>query len=203
MFPVPDIPKPPAALRGVFRVWFLLGLQSFGGGTATLALIRRAAVEQQEWLTEAEFASFWSLVQLAPGTNLLALTVLIGRKTAGIFGIGLALAGLLLPSVAVTVLLTAFYARFAHSPVVREAADGIIPAVVGMGLVTAWQIARPLLAQARRTGRGSLILSLCLLVGSGLTALRFHPPVVFILGSSALIFAVWNWGRHKVRGTSP
>ena len=188
--------------RRLLRVWLVLGLQSFGGGMATLALVRRVAVEQERWITASEFSRFRALVQLAPGVNLLALIVLIGRKTAGVKGICLALGGLLLPSVAVTVLLTAFYARFQYAPLVREAAGGIVPAIVGLGLVTAWQIARPLLARSRREGRGSLGLSLLLLAGSGLAARR-GLPVILILGVCAGIYAVWSWARRREPGAAP
>lgn len=181
-------------------VWLGLGLQSFGGGMATLALVRRAAVEQHRWVSEAEFARFWSLVQIAPGINLIALIILIGRKTAGAKGIALALFGLLLPSAAITVLLTACYAHFQHARLVRQALIGIIPAIVGLGLLTGWQIARPLFQQSRRQGRGSVGLSLALLLGSSLAALRGHVPVVLILGGAGAIAALWNWRRRK-RGT--
>lgn len=175
-----------------FRVWLSLGLQSFGGGMATLALVRRAAVEQEQWITEAEFSRFWSLVQLAPGINLLALTVLIGRRVGGIRGIVVALLGLLLPSVAITILLTACYASVRQTPLVKDALSGVIPAIVGLGLITAWQIARPLLEHSRREGWGSMGLNLGLLAGSSLLALRGHLPVVVILGGAALIYAIYN-----------
>ncbi len=182
----------------LLRVWFFLGLQSFGGGMATLALVRRAAVEQEKWVTAAEFSRFWSLVQLAPGINLVALTILIGRRTAGVKGVFLALAGLLLPSVAITIALTAGYARVQQMPLVCAALSGIIPAIVGLGLVTAWQIARPLLAHSRRAGQSSAALSLLLLTGSSLAAWRGHFPVVVILVGTALVYALWNW-RHQTR----
>ena len=38
------------ALWLFLRVWLSLGLQSFGGGAATLTLIRRAVVERHHWL---------------------------------------------------------------------------------------------------------------------------------------------------------
>ena len=195
----PETPPPSFSL---FRVWLSLGLQSFGGGAATLALIRRAAVETHGWVTEAEFARFWSLVQVAPGINLLALTILIGRRTAGARGIALALAGLLLPSAAVTVGLTASYQRVQDTLMVRDALHGIIPATVGLGLLTAWQIARPALVQSRREGRGNLAVSLALLLASAAVMLWAHPPVLVILLGAGVLGAAWEWGRRRVRGTS-
>ena len=199
MTPQTPPPSSPAPF-GLFRVWLSLGLQSFGGGAATLALIRRAAVDTHGWVSEAEFARFWSLVQLAPGINLVALTVLIGRRTAGPQGIALALAGLLLPSAAVTVGLTASYQRVQNEPLVRDALHGIIPATVGLGLVTAWQIARPPLLQSRRAGRGSFGMSLGLLLASALAAQWGRLPVLVILLSAGAAGAAWEWGRHWRQG---
>ena len=184
----------------LFRVWLSLGLQSFGGGAATLALIRRAAVDTHRWVTEAEFARFWSLVQLAPGINLLALTILIGRRTAGAKGIALAVAGLLLPSAAVTVGLTASYQRVQDTPLVRDALHGVLPATVGLGLVAAWQIARPALLQSRREGKSSLAVSLALLLASAAAARWGHLPVLVILLGAGSVGAFWEWGRHRARG---
>ena len=187
----------------LFRVWLSLGLQSFGGGAATLALIRRASVDTHGWVTEAEFSRFWSLVQLAPGINLLALTILIGRRTAGTKGIVLAVAGLLLPSAAVTVALTASYQRVQDTPLVRDALHGIIPATVGLGLVAAWQIARPALLQSRREGKWNLVVSLALLLASGAVMQWAHPPVLVILLSAGALGAAWEWGRRRTRRAAP
>src|SRR5438094_7868654 len=100
----------PAALPSsvlLLRIWFGVGLHSFGGGATTLTLIRRAVVDRYGWLSEAEFTREWTLCQLAPGINLLALAILIGRRLGGARGVALALLGLLLPSVGVTIVMTA------------------------------------------------------------------------------------------------
>lgn len=117
----------------------MLGFQAFGGGATTLTLIRRNVVEQQGWLSEAEFTRDWALVQIVPGINLLGLTILIGRRVAGAKGVALALLGLLLLSVTLTILLTALYERIQHLEVVRAALRGVIPATVGLGLLTTLQ----------------------------------------------------------------
>lgn len=158
--------------KHLLGVWLRLSISSFGGGTATLALIRRAAVEEQGWVTSEEFGRFWGLVQLAPGINLVALTVLLGRRAAGARGIVAALTGLLLPSASLTILLTAVYTHFQHFAVVQAALRGIVPAVAGLGLLTAWQIARPLLISPTRPA---------ILLGSALIAGLGTLPVLAIL----------------------
>ena len=175
------------------RVWLLIGLQSFGGGTTTLALIRRAVVERHGWLAEAEFTRYWALCQLAPGINLLALAVLIGRRLAGTAGIFLALLGLLLPSAAITLLLTVFFERVQGEAGVQAALRGVIPATVGLGLLTAVQMARPLLLESRREGRERFVLSVLLLAGSGVALALMDIPVFGIMALVGAIGAGMHW----------
>lgn len=200
----PDVrslsPGVPPSLWLLLRVWLLVGAQSFGGGAATLYLIRRAVVEEHGWLSEVQFTHDWALCQLAPGINLLGLTILIGRRLAGAPGIAVALLGLLLPSVAITILATAFYARVRDAEVVRAALRGVVPATVGLGVLMALQMARPLLEESRGEGRGSLLLSGTLLVGSVLTATLWQPPIVLILCAAGGIGAAAHGRWRRAAG---
>lgn len=181
----------------ILRVWMAAGGQSFGGGVATLALIRRAVVEEHRWLTANEFTRDWALCQMAPGINLFALAILIGRRLAGVKGIFLALLGLLLPSVTMALLITAFFAHIHRMEAVQAALRGIIPATVGLGLLTAAQMARPLLAISRREGSTSLLWSIFLLIGSGLAVIFVNLSVILVLCVSGLMGAVFSWWRSR------
>ena len=185
--------SPAPSLGTLFRLWLILGAQSFGGGAATLALIRQAVVDRHGWISEAEFSRDWALCRITPGINLLGLTILLGRRLAGIPGIALCLAGLLLPSVAITLLMTACYAQFRHLPAMQSALKGIIPGTVGVGLLTAYQLGKPLLTEARQEGQGSFTVSAALLVGSGLAVAVWHLPVVLVLCAAGSLSAAWNW----------
>ena len=186
--------KPASSSGKLLRVWLLLSVQSFGGGTATLALIRRAAVDEQGWVSDAEFGRFWGLVQLAPGINLLALTILLGRRAAGTRGIAVSLLGLLRPSASLTALLTVGYVLVQHNFWVQAALRGIVPAVAGLGLLTSWQIALPLLRSSRRAGAVSLALSGLVLIGSAFAA-WCRLPVLAVLLSGGLVCAAGSWRR--------
>lgn len=168
----------------LFSVWLGIGMQSFGGGAVTLALIRRTVVEQQAWFSDAEFAQMWGLCQLAPGINLLGIAMLIGWRLARTKGVVCSLFGFLLSSVSLTILLTALYVHYSKLPVLRAALRGIIPATVGLGLLTAWDIAKPPLKRALEEGRWSLGVNYSLLLGSvcGM-ALAKWPVVAILLGA--------------------
>ena len=119
---------------------------------------------------------------------------MIGRRLGGAGGVFLSLLGLLLPSVTITVLMTAGYAHLQHRPIVQAALHGVIPATVGLGLLTAFNLARGLFdlkAAPRDFGTG-----LALLVGSGLLLAIWHLPVILILCGAGMVGAV----LAKLRG---
>jgi chromate transporter len=134
-------------------------------------------------------------VQVVPGINLLGLTILLGKRVAGLTGIALALIGLLLPSASLTVLLTAGYARISALPAVQAAFRGIVPAIVGLGLLTAAQMARPLFATARGEGRISLLFYAALFAGSGAAVVLLRSPVVLVLLMAGGAGALFSWYR--------
>ena len=178
-------------------IWLNVGIQSFGGGSATLYLIRRAAVTRNGWLTDEEFTRYWGICQIAPGFYILGLVILIGWRVAGAVGVALALGGLLLPSAAITMALTAVYSSVEQVPLVRAALKGVVPATVGLGLLLAYSMARPLLATSRREGRSSLALGWVLLLGSMFTVALSQAPVVAVLWGTGAIAALAQWWRAR------
>jgi chromate transporter len=176
-------------------IWTLIGVQSFGGGSATLYLIRRTAVEQREWLTDEDLSRYWGICQIAPGINILGLVILIGFRVSGPLGAAAALTGLLLPSAAITAALTAVYAGIRDVPLIRATIAGIVPATVGLGLLLAYSMLRPLLSSARRDGPDAVILAVMLVVGSAIAAAFTHTPVPLILWCAGGVAAFGQWQR--------
>ncbi len=154
-------------------------------------------IEERGWLTEQEFMRYWAICQLSPGINLLGMTVLIGWHVAGALGILLSMVGLLLPSISITVLLAAFYASVRDLPIVQAALRGIIPATVGMGVLLALRMARPIMKESQLEGRGSLLLSIALLIGSALLFALFHPPVMVLLWLCGGVGAIAAWLKFR------
>ncbi len=181
------------SLWSLLRIWFFLGVQSFGGGMATLYLIRRAAVDRYRWLTAEEFSRDWALCQAAPGINLLCMTILVGRQVAGLPGAVVAMVGLLLPSVSITIVMIALYADLRNLPVVQAALHGIVPATVGLGLLLTYNMARPLVNASRHESRRSLAVSVIILVGSALAVVVWELPVLLVLISAGLLGALSMW----------
>ena len=174
----------------LFWIWTSIGIQSFGGGSATLYLIRRVAVERYGWITDEDFTRYWGICQIAPGINILGLVTLIGWRVAGAAGVLFSLSGLLVPSAAITIALTSIYASIREASVVRAAIAGIVPATVGLGLLLAFTMVRPLLNGARRDGRASTIVAVALLLLSTLAAALARIPVLAILWGAGAMSAL-------------
>lgn len=131
------------------RSWIAIGTQSVGGGTSTLLLIKRLAVDREKWMTAREFGEAWALSQLSPGIHLVALAGLIGQRIAGWRGVTASVAGMMIPAAAITVGLTAAYGLIADSTIARAALAGLAPVTGGMTVATAALLVR---AAARRGG---------------------------------------------------
>lgn len=189
-----DIDRPAAVALG--RIWAGIGIQSFGGGASTQLLIRRAFVEQRSWISGDELLHLWNLAQFAPGINIIALTILIGRKLGGARGVVASLVGLLVPSATVTCLLAAGFELVQHSPLIQAVLRGIVPATAGIMAVVAWNYARPVLAAARQEGPPALALSLALIAGSALVLILLKLSVIIVLLGvailGALLFTPWR-----------
>lgn len=196
-------PSPPApSLLSLLRVWFGIGLQSFGGGSVTRYLIWQAAVERYGWLTDEEFTDYWAIAQVAPGINLLALTTLIGWRVARAGGVAMCLLGLLLPSVAITIALTAVYTQVQGFAAVQSALRGVIPATVGISVLLLWRLAAPLYNDSRREGRASMAFGV-VVVGVAVLLSIYQPIPIFailILAGVVGALAHWLWARRARRG---
>jgi chromate transporter len=96
--------------------------------------MRRELVQHHRWISDAEFTQNWTLSKASPGLSLIGLTALNGRSIDGWAGLALAMAGLSIPSVGLTVLLAAGFAAVRGQPIVATAIDGVMPATIGLTL---------------------------------------------------------------------
>ena len=106
-----------------------IGLSGFGG---VLPFARRALVEKNQWLTEAEFAEYLSLGQSLPGPNIVNLILMLGYRDHGVRGALICVVAILLPPMIVVLLLVSVYGQYADVPEVRRVMGGIAAAAAGL-----------------------------------------------------------------------
>jgi chromate transporter len=124
------------------REWARIGVLSFGGPTAQIALMHRVIVEERKWLTESQFLNALSFCMLLPGPEAMQLATYAGWRLHGVAG-GLA-AGLLfvLPGAIVVLALATTYALFGNVPLVEAIFFGIKAAVLVIVVEALLRIAR-------------------------------------------------------------
>jgi len=175
----------------LFRIWASIGLQSFGGGASTTFLIQREFIEKHIWLSIEEFMHLWNLCILTPGINLVALTVLIGRKLGGTWGIVVSLAGMLLPSAIITCLLAAIFKQIEHVAAVQAVLRGVIPATGGIMLLVGLNYALPLIRRGYKEGVLYLLTSSVIIIACTLVVILLKLSVIVVVLSAAFLGALF------------
>lgn len=175
------------SLWSLLTLWSRISVQSIGGGSSTLFLIRREFIERRQWLSEEEYGRYWSLGQVSPGIILIAVCILMGRRLAGIGGIVVSLVGLLVPSSVLTALLTAGFALIQHIQLVQAMIRGVVPATAGVMLTISLQFARPAFRQSLQDGNIRFIECLVIIFGSALALICFHSDIILVLLAAGLL----------------
>jgi len=63
----------------------VMSLLAFGGANAVVPEMHRQAVELRGWMSDRQFADLFAISQVAPGPNVMIVT-LIGYQVAGLSG---------------------------------------------------------------------------------------------------------------------
>ena len=129
-------------LGGLFLSFLKIGTVGFGGGLAVIAQIRTLAVQQRRWLTDQDFASGFALAQTLPGTAAGNTATYVGLRLRGWRGAGVAIAGFILPSMLMMIVLAILYRHLRDLPDTDYLFHGLNAAVVALIIVTAWRMGR-------------------------------------------------------------
>ncbi len=169
------------------RVFGRIGVLSFGGPAAQIALMHRELVESRDWLSEAAYLRALSLCMLLPGPEAMQLATYAGWRMRGVAG-GL-LAGLLfvVPGALVIAVLALGYAYYGQLPLVQAAFLGIKAAVIIVVL------------QALRKVAGKALVGV---QGWVLAALSFLGLFVLDLPFPLIILCAGLWGMIRAGDTS-
>ena len=108
---------------------FKIGLFTFGGGYAMIAIIERELVEKKGVLNKDEYLDIISIAESTPGPIAVNTATFIGYKSGGFFGSVFATLGVVLPSFIIIFIISIFFRAFLSIKVVAYAFKGIEVAV--------------------------------------------------------------------------
>ena len=114
------------------RTFARIGLLSFGGPAAQIALMHREIVDERQWISEKDYLSALSFCMLLPGPEAMQLATWIGWRSHGTRG-GLIAGGLfVLPGAVVVLALSMIYALWGQVPLVAALFTGVQAAVLAV-----------------------------------------------------------------------
>ncbi len=121
-------------LSEALGVWARIGLLSFGGPAAQIALMHREIVEQRGWLTDTQFLNATGFCMLLPGPEAMQIATYAGWRLHGVWG-GILAGGLfVLPGAFVMLALGMLYVAFGTLPAVTAIFLGVQAAVIAIVL---------------------------------------------------------------------
>jgi len=116
-------------LLDLFLTFAKVGLFTFGGGYAMIALIENACVERKAWITHDEMMDVTVIAESTPGPIAINCATYVGYKQKGFAGALVATLGMVLPSFLVIFLISMFLDNFLDIRWVAHAFQGIRIAV--------------------------------------------------------------------------
>ncbi len=192
----------------VIREWARIGITSFGGPPAQVALLRELCVDRRGWLTAQEFEDANAATQLLPGPGGTQLAIYCAARVGGRFG-GAVAGGLafILPGLVIVLAISAL--ALGESPplwiraIGAGAAASVVAVVVAAGLslgrtsVRGWRAFVYLAAGAAAAvflGAGVVaVLLACGFVELGWRrGLAVHAWPVAVAGAAALPALAWT-----------
>ncbi|PHR16997.1 MAG: chromate transporter [Hoeflea sp.] len=165
------------------RVWWKIGILSFGGPAAQIALMHKEVVDDRKWLSEQQFLNALSFCMLLPGPEAMQLATYAGWRLHGTIG-GL-IAGLLfvIPGAAVIMTLAAIYSIFGNVPLVDALFYGIKAAVLVIVVEALLRVSKKALKQGQHW----------VIAGAAFVGIFFltipYPLIVLMAGLYGLITA--------------
>lgn len=168
-----------------------LGLTSFGGPAAHIAMMEEAVVTRRAWLTREHFLDLIGVTNLIPGPNSTELAMHLGYLRGGYPGLIVAGFAFIVPAVCITTLLAWGYVRFGMLPGLLGPAEGARAAMLAVIAGTVLRLGR-----AAVKNRILALLGCLVLLGDwlGLNAL-------FLLLAGGILGACWIAGLPRRGGT--
>ena len=172
----------------LFLTMLKIGLFTFGGGYAMIALLENEFVEKKKWLDKDEFLDVAAIAESTPGPIAINAATYIGYKNSGIIGSMIATLGICIPSFVIIYAISLFFDAFLSFTLVAYAFKGIQICVVYLILTAGLKM----LKQIKKTTFNVIIILItliCMIVFS-LFAVKFST-IFYILISGACGVAVY------------
>jgi chromate transporter len=176
-----------APLSTVAREWARIGITSFGGPPAQVALLRELTVERRRWIDPKEFEDATAATQLLPGPGGTQLAIYCARRVGGPAGMLVGGLGFILPGLLIVLAIAAVALSETPPTWIRAIGAGGVAAVVAVVVQAGLGLARSTLETHHSRVRAAIYAVL----GAAATV-AVGPGVVLVLLACGLAELAWR-----------
>lgn len=182
------------SLGTLFFTFFKIGLFTFGGGYAMIALLEEEFIQRRKWLDKDEFLDIAAIAESTPGPVAINSATYLGYKLAKVPGAATATVAVCLPSFLIIYAISLFFEQFTQLTVIANAFKGIQICVIYLIFSAGVRMLKALDKSPFATG----VLAAVMLVMVGLSLAGVSvSSILLILLSGAAGVAAWLIGRRK------
>jgi chromate transporter len=177
-------------LRELAMFFLRLGVTTFGGPAAHVAIMEDEVVRRRKWLSGQQFLDLLGASNLIPGPSSSELAIHIGYIRAGWPGLLVAGFCFILPAAVMVCGLAWAYECFGNLPATSALLYGIKPPVIAVILQALWGLARTAVKTPALAGIS--LASIAALIFFGL-----HPLLLLVIAGAITVVASGITGRRR------
>lgn len=182
------------SLETLFFTFFKIGLFTFGGGYAMIALLEEEFIQRRKWLDKDEFLDMTAIAESTPGPVAINSATYLGYKLAKVPGAATATVAVCLPSFLIIYAISLFFEQFTQLTVIANAFKGIQVCVIYLIFSAGVRMLKALDKSPFATG----VLAAVMLVMVGLSLAGVSVSSILLIPlSGAAGVAAWLIGRRK------
>ena len=182
----------------LFITFTKIGLFTFGGGYAMLAIIENICVERKRWITADEMARLTVVAESTPGPIAINCATYIGYRIAGLAGAVSATLGIVLPSFVIIFSISRFLDNFLEIGAVASAFKGIRLAIG----VLIFEAAVKMMRKIKRDAMSVTILVISFLVMLAVDLFAWNFSSVSLMLAAAFVSLAVFYLRKRGAGGS-
>lgn len=182
------------SLETLFFTFFKIGLFTFGGGYAMIALLEEEFIQRRKWLDKNEFLDMTAIAESTPGPVAINSATYLGYKLVKVPGAATATVAVCLPSFLIIYAISLFFEQFTQLTVIANAFKGIQVCVIYLIFSAGVRMLKSLDKSLFATGvLAAVMLVMVVLSLAGVSV----SSILLILLSGAAGVAAWLIGRRK------
>ena len=183
-------------LAELFFTMLKIGLFTFGGGYAMLALLENEYVSKKKWMSKEEFLNMAAIAESTPGPIAINSATYIGYKKHGVLGSVVATVGICIPSFVIIYIISLFFDAFLSFWIVQCAFKGIQVCVIYLIFSAGMKMFKSM----KKSVTNTVIAVLCgaCMIAFSLFAIKFSTIFyVLIFGAAGIIIHFLSGMREE------